>query len=321
MKLFSMVATVVGLTLSAVKFQKVAEAAGDMVDAAREGADLVRAASQFALGAELLADFGARLGKVDGLKGAQADQGVAPRVAMGVDTLRMMSAYYLHAGLGERFGDFAVLQGADLQTRWSLLRESVMQNKLGRGYGEKGPGVIGISDRLACMAAGALGVAARLRAKRLSEEGGLGPVERDELVSQARLGNQDAERFARGEAMDKLAAMRSKGAGSARVSEAERLLGEKAAQAKMSGAGEVAQIQFFYGDRESALATLSSALESLSPALVKAGREALSKELKWARGNDRDFCSWVAGALGIGEPKMGAQQGAGPKASWLAGRC
>ena len=313
MKFFSVITSSVGLALSAKKTMKVVEAATSLVETARERSELLAIAPEFARGADLLADLGLRLEKLDALLSGKKNPLVRERVALGVDTLRMMSAYYLHASQDEPFGDFAVRQGADIQRRWTLARDSVMQNRLAADAGAKSSGLTGLSDMFACMAVGALGVAARLQAKRLSEEGMLGDKERDELLSQARVGQQDAARFFRSNAMDKLSKMRAKGADPAKVAEASREFDEKAAQASLNGAGEVAQIQFFSGSRGDALDTLRLALGQLPPALLAAGTQSLAKELHWARGNDRVFCSWAADALGVGDPKVEGGKALAPK--------
>lgn len=313
MKFFSTIALSRALMRNVKKSMAVAAAAGERVESARESVDLLRAAPEFDRGADLLSGVAAIMAEIDKVTGVGQDPRVAERVAMGVDGLRMMSAYYLHAGREERCGDFGELaasKGADIQKRWALMRESVMEGSLGEAGGNRESGMLGLSGSFACLAVAALAVAPRLQAQRMAEEGRFGVQERDDLVSKSRQGHGDAARLARAEAEDTLSKMLARGAGPGEVEEASRGFGETAAGAKMNFASEVAQIQFLAGDRDAARQTLSSALGELPHEVLGAGAQELSRQLHWARGNDPEFCLWASGALGIGAPKMGGGKGA-----------
>jgi hypothetical protein len=319
MKLFSIVVSSVGLILSAKKASAVLDSSSKLAMEAQEDAQLLALAPQFAKGADMLAQTGAKMERLNELFTGKINPLIRQRVKMGVDSMRMLSAYYLHASQGEPFGDFAVNAGADLSARWADARGSIMQNRLG-GDSKGGPeGLMVIANTFASLAVGALGVAARLQAQRLAQAGELGPEVASELVGQARRGHEDAERAMRSSSVDKLAKMKSGSADPSDVAKEAADMELKLARARVNSGVEVAQIYYYAGDKEAALDEIGSLARMSAPFVLGETQDALAKELYFARGNDKAFCSWARQELSIeppasGKPSHSAKAAKAPKA-------
>lgn len=308
MNAFGKFASGIGFTLSAVGALRQVGKAG----AAAEGIDTAEqwsaAAPGFAQAADKLVALAAKLERISAASGMGAKSSeMRERVEMGADGMKLLSVYALAAGTGEPMGDYAVALAEKIQKSWEGFRSSVLLDaQAGPGAAGGASGQMRLANMFALAVQPSLAIGARVRAKGLATKGLLGDEEHARLVADFHASSADHALVLHARDMQELAARMNKlGKGESASGMGEEAAGKmwlRHARNNVMEACELAQIHFFAGKADQALAVLRDVPKLPLQETAAVQERQWRKELLGARGNDPEFCLWAARALGIAAP-------------------
>ena len=299
MKFFSIVCKGVAVAWSAKKLVEDMASLATQVGRIEVRNDNLKASSAMARCAEGLSCLTEKVLALTDLTAPERSDTIGKRMKMAVDSLRVASGYYFHAGRGEPMGPYVVLAGEALQKQWSDARLEVL-NDDGQGLGS-------LVNMFAIMAIASIGIGMRGQAENLASKGALTADLAEELGFKVRSAMDDAIRIERKRESDINEKERSNPRDSASVKasreEARVKREEGVGKIAMGCANEEAQIYFLGGLKEKALEALRRLDHLPSAGQREAARVNLAKELYFERGNGAEFCGWAIEVLGLKNPK------------------